>query len=122
MSNFDDLLTPPPGFVPIGEAEDKLREDRWDVNDESWNDWNFELLSDEALLKRYHDAAMELEAQAFRLTDDGQIVPREFTEEELTRARSLRNFWKAYCEVRVRSELREFMQSFLKEESHGKQR
>ena len=73
-------------------------------------------MSDEQLLRRFHDASAELQAQALELTDEGHFVPRVFSEEEITRARELVNYLRTWSEVHLRHELRKVAQALAMEE------
>ena len=77
-----DIPPAPAGFVPVEIVKEKFAELHWPVDDEAWS-WNVEMMSDEELVRRFHNASAELEAQALELTDAGEIVPREFSEREL---------------------------------------
>lgn len=110
----------PKGFIPIQEWAEKALDPRWEISDPAWQEWDFAMLSDEQLLRRYRDASAELQAQALELTDDGHFVPRQFSEEELTRARALVNYWRTWAEVHLRHELRRVMQALAEVGgSHG---
>ena len=114
----DDLVTPPPpaGFVPVEEIAEQLMSEHWDVNDPAWRQWDFSLLSDKELLKRFHDASAELTAQALTFDDKDRIVPRNFSQEELDAANALDHYWRVYVEIRVRREMRKLLQAFATEE------
>jgi hypothetical protein len=53
-------------------------------------------------VRRHHDAAAELQAQALELTDNGHFVPHKMSPEEIDRGWALTNYWRTVVEIMVR--------------------
>jgi hypothetical protein len=111
----DDSVVPPPpeGFLPVEVVEEQFMSEHWKLSDPAWTQWDFSLLSDKELLKRYHDASAELTVQVLTFDEEDHIIPRQFSQQELDAANALDHYWRAYCEVKVRSELRKLLQALV---------
>lgn len=120
-SSFDRIPEPgippaPKGFVPIQEIEEKALDPHWEISDVAW-DWNLGLLDDRQLLRRYHDAAAELTAQALTFDEHDRMVPRDFSQKELDAANALQHYWQTVCEIKVRKAVREVLAAVAQEQN-----
>jgi hypothetical protein len=127
MSGFDkiperdDLVVPlpPEGFVPVAEVEEQLMSEHWALDDPACQQWDFSLLSDAELLRRFHNAGAELTAQALTFDEHDQMVPRKFSQRELDAANALDHYWRVYVEIKVRRAVREVLQAIAQEQEDG---